>query len=309
MPITIASSGSGTGAERRATPRRSASACATDGGPANAAAAVTSRARPCRIRRRTPPGSSTSVAPATDERLDRRVVVGVAAQTPREPRRVEDERRADHRDPVGQRLLEGERDLPAARRGRLEQRVRARAAQDLRAGGADERAGAAVEHGLGRRDGHDEVGRRRAAGCTRSSVRPASPTVRSSSDSASCTSTRPRNARAAVGASRASSSRLPARRVEPAGDEDRLALRRDAQPLELADRGLERRLTGIDRSARQRQRRAARRRASPCRPASRAPRAAGRRAGSAASPARPRRRRRSPPAAAAAGAGAHRRAP
>ena len=44
--------------ERRAIPRRSASACATDGGPANAATAVSSRPRPCSSRRRSPRGRS-----------------------------------------------------------------------------------------------------------------------------------------------------------------------------------------------------------------------------------------------------------
>ena len=45
----------------------------------------------------------------------------------------------------------------------------------------------------------------------------------------------------------------PGAAAQPAGDEDRLALRRHSQPLELADRRLERRLARIDRGARERQ--------------------------------------------------------
>ena len=159
MPITSASSGSGTRTARRATPRRSASACATDGGPANAAAAVTSRASPCRIRRRSPPGRRASRC--TGERTSvshRLVVVGIAAHAPGEARRIEDERRADHRHPRRQQPLQCECDLPAARRRGLEQRVGPGAAENMHARGPEKRTRATVEHRLGRGHRHDEVG-------------------------------------------------------------------------------------------------------------------------------------------------------
>ncbi len=183
------------------------------------------------------------------------------------------------------------------------------AAQNVRAGGADERCGAAVEHGLGRGHGHHEIGVDEHAGCTRSSVRPASPTddelVRLGVVHLDPAAERTRGRRREQGLELAA----PGPSLEPAGDEQRLPLRGDPQALELADRRPRAPPAG-DRPAHPAAAApAARRRASPCRPASRAPRAAGPTAGSAASPARPRRRRRSPPAAAAAGAGARRPAP
>ena len=88
----------------------------------------------------------------------RRLLVGIAAEATEEPWRIEDERRPDHRHTARQHSLERQPQLPTACRGRLEQRVRSRAPKRLRAAGAEQRAGAAVQHGLGGGDAHDEVG-------------------------------------------------------------------------------------------------------------------------------------------------------
>ena len=57
IPITIASSRSSSVAERASTARRSASACATAGGPAKAAVALRSRRTEWITRLRAKPGS------------------------------------------------------------------------------------------------------------------------------------------------------------------------------------------------------------------------------------------------------------
>ena len=119
-------------AERRAIPRRSASACATDGGPANAAVAVSSRPSPWRIRRRTAAGSSENRRSGdADER----------ARSPPRPRRGSRGSRPSRRGGLSasEAPITGSRAASARssaspscqpRDGRrLEQRVRARAAR------------------------------------------------------------------------------------------------------------------------------------------------------------------------------------
>src|SRR5918911_500367 len=70
---------------------------------------------------------------------------------------VEGQRSADQRHPARQLLLDGEAELPSLRGARLQQGVGTGRAQRLRAGGADECGGAAVQDRLGRRDDHDRV--------------------------------------------------------------------------------------------------------------------------------------------------------
>ena len=244
------------GVERRAIPRRSASACATDGGPAKAATAVSSRPRSWRSRRLIPDGSSEKAAQrrARERASSDVVLVRVAAEAAREPRRVEHERRADHGHAAGERPLE--RDARAASRARRRSRAASRPSRRAASRGPQapsERAGAAVEDGLGRGDADDEIGLEREPDCTRSGVRPASPTWTRSGASASCTSTRPWKRRANVGASSASSSRCPARRLSPPATRIVWRVVGHAEPLELLDRGCERSLARIDRRAGQRQ--------------------------------------------------------
>ena len=66
MPMQIASSGSSSAADCVSTLRRSASACATEGGPANAAEAVTSIGREASIRARNGPGTSPNARARRD---------------------------------------------------------------------------------------------------------------------------------------------------------------------------------------------------------------------------------------------------
>ena len=89
---------------------------------------------------------------------ERVVLVRVAAEAAGEPRRVQHERRPDHGHAAGQRPLERDAELPAARGRGLEQRVGGRGAQRLRPAGSEQRTGAAVEHRLGGGDAEDEIG-------------------------------------------------------------------------------------------------------------------------------------------------------
>ena len=234
-------------------PRRSASACATDGGPANAATAVSSRARSCSSRRLIPDGSSEKRRSGERARcVEGVVLVGVAAEAACEARRVEHERGSEHRYPTCERPLERDAQLPAPRGCRLEQRVRRRRAQRLGAAGAEECGGAAVENGLGGGDTEDEIGldqervdaQRRPAGVADVDevgclgVVDLDPAVEAPGE-------RRREQRLELALARPP--------VEPAGDEDRLARRRDAEPLELVDRCGERIPAGIARRAGKRQ--------------------------------------------------------
>ena len=158
---TIASSGRSSRVERRAIPRRSASACATDGGPAKAATAVSSRPSSSSSRRRSPQGAArsgeaASVATCRSDGL----LVRVAAKAAEQARRVEHERGADHRHA---RARARARAASASCQPRLRRRLdaasrRRRRAERLRAAGAEQRARAAVQDGLGRGHADDEVG-------------------------------------------------------------------------------------------------------------------------------------------------------
>ena len=90
--------------------------------------------------------------------LDRLLVVRVAGERAGDPRRVERERDAGDRHALGEPPLDLDREPPALRRARLEQRQRARGAQRLAAARGEQRGRAAVQHGLGGGDGDDEIG-------------------------------------------------------------------------------------------------------------------------------------------------------
>ena len=180
------------------------------------------------------------------------VLVRVATEAAREARRVQHERGPEHRHAVRERSLERDAELPASRGSRLEQRVRRRRAQRLGAAGAEQGAGAAVEHGLGGGDAEDEIrldeervdAQRRSAGVSdvdevgRLGVVHLDPAVKAAGE-------RRREQRLELA--------LAGSPVEPAGDEDRLARGRDAEPLQLVDRGGERVAARIAGRARKRQ--------------------------------------------------------
>ena len=130
IPMQIASSGSSSAADPVSTLRTSASACATEGGPANAAEAVSSNGSADSVAPAQRRGRGRTLAPGGAGDPARRLLrlVGVAAQRPGESRQVEGQRRADQRDPRADRALEGERELPAGREVRLEQRLGGRLA-------------------------------------------------------------------------------------------------------------------------------------------------------------------------------------
>ena len=184
--------------------------------------------------------------------LERLRLVRVAAERPAQTRMVEDERRADHRHPPQERALELEPEAPALRRRRLEQRVRARSAQHLWAGRADECRGTAVKHRLRRRDDDDEIGvderrvdaqRHRTGGPELDEVVALDVVHLHVTMEAAGELRRDERLELLVSG--------PSR--EPARDEQRLVPSRDAQPLELRHRGGDRRLTRIAFGSRQRQ--------------------------------------------------------
>ena len=96
------------------------------------------------------------------------VVVRVVAEAAGEPRRVEYERRADHRHAGGEEPFQCDAALPAARGGGLEQRVRGPGAHRLRAAGAEKGSGAAVQDGL--RCGDERPQRGPGSGVVRAGV-------------------------------------------------------------------------------------------------------------------------------------------
>jgi hypothetical protein len=105
------------------------------------------------------PGHGTEHVPdrRADEALDRVLLVRVAAQHPGQPRQRVDERGADHRDASAQPPLECETELPALRRRRLQQRVRAGCAERRGVGRTEQHARASVQHRLGGAHHHDEI--------------------------------------------------------------------------------------------------------------------------------------------------------
>ena len=207
-------------------------------------------------------------------------------------RRVEHERRSDHRHLGPERMLEGDGQLPAGRRRRLEQDVpRPRTAvgdeaASSVAGPPWKTVSAAVTV--------TTTSVSTNARLTRNGTVPAELDERASS-AASCTTTCPRNRRANSGATKLELTPAgPA--SEAGGDEDRLSVERHADAPQLVDRRLDRRL-GADRAAsRGSAAPAARQRSSPGPRARLPPRAARRRAGTAARHGRPhpRPRRRGP---------------
>ena len=89
--------------------------------------------------------------------VDGLTVVRVAVEDASERGRVQRERDAEQGDAPGQSTFEPERETPAGRTRRLEQRVGVRRAQRLRVGRREQRSRSAVEHGLGRGHRDDDV--------------------------------------------------------------------------------------------------------------------------------------------------------
>ena len=273
MPITIASSGSASAralergrAQQRLGVRRRRRPAEDRGGGRARAARARSRAT------RTPAGRSPSPSRSRERatRSSDLLRVRVAAE---HARQVERERDAGHRHARREQPLEldARAASPATRSSRAATTApAARSAwrpQALRS--AD---GPAVQHGLGRGHGDDEVGLDERAVDRERACSRAAPSSTRSSASASWTTTLPRKRRRNSGATRSPISRGAGAPAEAAGDEDRHA--RDAEPLELVggrgDRVLPRvggRRTGSAATA-------ARSRASPCRRGARAARAA-----------------------------------
>ena len=93
-----------------------------------------------------------------EQPVDRFLVVRIAGERAGDPRQVQRERHAGHRDPLLEPPLELERELPALRAARLEQRQRAGGSKSFRAGCAEQRARPAVDDRLRRGDRQHEVG-------------------------------------------------------------------------------------------------------------------------------------------------------
>ena len=192
-------------AERSSIPRRSASACATDGGPANAVAADSSTGSDRSTSWRSRRGEEAEERPQrrAGDPLERLGLVRIAASVPPSRGWFEDERDADHRH--------------AARRARARARppsaqpvepavssseAAPAPAQRLRVRGAEQRGRAAVEHGLGGGDRDDEVGLDAGAGArAAASPRPPPSSIRSGAS------------RRAPRRGRGSGARTPARRA------------------------------------------------------------------------------------------------
>ena len=155
IPITIASSGSSRRVPLNSIARTSASECAADGVPPKTAAAVSSRGTRSITWPRTAPGSAASTRRSFErEALENVLFVGVAAE---DARKVERERDAEQGNAPAEQPFELDRQLPAVRAGRLEQRGRPGRADRLARRAAQERAGPARDDGLGCRDGDHEI--------------------------------------------------------------------------------------------------------------------------------------------------------
>ena len=220
---------------RTAMPRRSASACATDGGPANTATAASSRASAAASA-----GARTAAGAAFEEPAERgagdarrppRGRTGSRGRAPVEARAVE--RRARRRSAA--RAAPSARSSAAAScqpaGAAVSSSDSARAARDAIAAAAHARGAprhrraSTVSAGA---DRDDEVGLERARGLTRAAC------PSSSSGRGRRLSRRGRRPAAEArvrcsGRSSASSSRRPGTALEAAGDEDRLPLARDAR--------------------------------------------------------------------------------
>ncbi len=107
MPRQIASSGASSSIARRSIERSSASACATDGGPANTPAAVIASGSDRMTRSLTKPGNSrNSLRNARrGDALRRAPVVRITERRLGDPRLVEGKRDAEQSDTPRERLL------------------------------------------------------------------------------------------------------------------------------------------------------------------------------------------------------------
>ncbi len=169
------------------------------------------------------------------EVLERAFVVGVAAKAAEQPWWVENERRADQRDARCESALERNAQLPAARRRRLEQRVRGGRPHRVGPAGAEQGARAAVDDRLGRGDADDEVRlgdetvdpQRRATGAAEVDQVGRLGIVH--------LDLTPKAARR-VRLDEHLELTLARSAVQPARDQNRLPLRRDAESLQLGDR-------------------------------------------------------------------------
>ena len=210
-----------------------------------------------------------------------RLVIRVAAQRAAEARQVEHERDAEQGRALARSSARARppRSQPRDRSSRAATRPARPGARRGRTRG-EERRRAAVEHGLGGGHRDDEVGLQRAA-VDASGMPSCSPIVDEPVlDVVHLDARRGSDARTRAGRAARARAVRPAR--EPAGDEDRLPLARDAEPLELVRRRRRAR-PGADRPVADGNRECGRidndRRRVP--PGAPSPRAAGRRAGSA----------------------------
>ncbi len=165
----------------------------------------------------------------------RRLLVGIAAKATEQSRRIEHERRPHHRHAGGEHPLERQSQLPAARRSRLEQRVRRGAPKRLRPARAEECTRASVQHALCGSYAHDEVGFEQpsidAHGCASG--------IAEMDEIRRFRVVHLDHAVEAAGGDRWKERLLLAvsrSAVEPSRDQDRLLLRPHAKPLELGER-------------------------------------------------------------------------
>ncbi len=165
---------------------------------------------------------------------------------------VEHERDADHRQPAGERSLERHAEMPALRRARLEERIRA--GRTLRIGirRSEQRGGPAVQHRLGGAHDEDELGLDERAIHPERRLRRV---VEHGELGVLGVVDDDVTVEAAGEVARDEPFELALRRPprKAARDEDRLVAARDSEPLELVDHRADRKLARIGRAARDRQ--------------------------------------------------------
>ena len=281
-PMQITSSRSSSLVALASTPRKRASAWATEGGPAKTAAADSSLGRRRSTSTAHGPGHEPEQPSEREVRdaVDGLTVVRVAVEDASERGGVQRERDSEQGDALGQSTFEPERETPACRARGLEQGVGARRTQRLRVGGREQRSRAAVEHGLGRGHRDDDVCLRergvdpkRAIGVgdldeiLALGIVDLDPPVEAAREFR-------RDEELEVPVARAA--------AQSAGHEERLAVERRSGPVELGHRRCDRSAPRIAEGARDRERRRLDDDRRPRATRTRAPRAAGLRAESAA---------------------------
>ncbi len=179
-----------------------------------------------------------------DETLRDAAIMGEAPQRAAEAGMVENEGDAEQRHALPDRPLEHDAQVPAARAGRLEQRLRAGLPQGGGASSGEQRRRASVQNGLRRRQRDDEAGLQQQRIHLEGNALDA-PDLDQSRILDVVHLDAPVEATRQLGCAEPLALAPPGFPLEPAGDEERLPLGRNPEPLQLVHDSEQRLLTRI----------------------------------------------------------------